>query len=640
MCGIAGMVYPSSRGTPDTDVLRRMNARIKHRGPDDEGYYKKGPAALAMRRLKIIDLEGGHQPVCDESGTVWTVFNGEIYNFQELRRQLEAKGHRFKSRSDTEVIVHLYEEHGADFVQALRGMFAIALWDEKKQQLYLFRDRLGIKPLYYAFQGGQLIFGSELKSVLEHPGLDLEISTEALYDYLSYLYIPAPKSIYRGILKLPPAHGLRWHAGKIEVYRYWDVDYRTEQGVPEDVWCKRILAELEESIRLHKISDVPLGSFLSGGIDSSAVSSLLACAEKTPVKTYSIGFETAGFNELPYARQVANRIRSDHHEKIVNPDALELLPQILEGFDEPFGDSSAIPTYLVSQFARRDVTVALSGDGGDELFGGYGWTQKELWLEKYRALPGPMRRALQGILNGRDYAPLAGGGKWETLRRFIFDAGRTPLESFERRVRCFQPWMLERLCRPGTWETLRGRSVLAEHEARVCHADTLSRLLYLDSTVYLPDDLLTKVDRMSMAHSLEVRVPLLDHKVVELAARIPSSLKFKGRTTKYIFKKALAPYLPPEILKQRKHGFSLPVNAWFRGELKAAAEALLLESGSRLHEYFQPESLQELLKVHQSKTAAMGPQIYALMVLELWLRGRENPAALDVSVLSSSRKRE
>jgi len=623
MCGIAGMVYPSGSAAPDLELLQRMNRRLTHRGPDDEGYYVQGSAGLAMRRLKIIDLEGGHQPIANETGDVWTVFNGEIYNFQELKAGLQAKGHTFKSKTDTEVIVHLYEEYGEAFVSHLRGMFAIALWDVKKQALLLYRDRLGIKPLHYAQQDGRLIFGSEIKALLEHPGVQQGLSMTALYDYLSYLYIPGPLTIYEGVFKLPAGHVLRWKDGDIEVRRYWDIAYETEHGVSEKQWTGRILETLEESIRLHTISDVPLGAFLSGGIDSSTVCSLLSRVMKEPVKTYSMGFADAKFNELPYAREVAQWIGSDHHEQLVNPEAVNLLPQIMAAFDEPFADSSAIPTYLVSQFARQDVTVALSGDGGDELFGGYGWTQKEIWLEKYRALPGGLRKSVDHFFLAKDYEPLPGGGTANTLRRFLFDANSSPRESFFRRVRCFQPWTLRRLCRPAVWEKVQHRNVLAEQEERVRHLEVISRLLYLDSVVYLPDDLLAKVDRMSMAHSLEVRVPLLDHKVVELAARIPSSLKFKGRATKYILKKAIQPYLPKGTLKQRKHGFSVPLNNWFRTDLSDWSEQLLTSETSRLHSYFEPDMLRSLLSSHRSGQADLGSSIYALTMLELWMRGQE-----------------
>ena len=624
MCGITGFVYPQGHASPDQDVLERMNRRLTHRGPDDEGYYLEGGVGLAMRRLKIIDLEGGHQPIANELGDVWTVFNGEIYNFQELRDGLKSRGHQFKSKTDTEVIVHLYEEEGVSFVSRLRGMFAIALWDARKQELLLYRDRLGIKPLYYAETSACLVFGSEMKALQEHGGFSQNVSMPALYDYLSYLYIPGPISICEGVQKLQPGHALRWKAGKTEVWRYWDIAYSIEHGVSERDWVRQIEQALQESIHLHTVSDVPLGAFLSGGIDSSAVCAFLSRGMKEPLKTYSMGFADAHFNELPYAREVAQYIHSDHHEEMVSPEAVELLPEIMGFFDEPFADSSAIPTYLVSKFARRDVTVALSGDGGDELFGGYGWTQKEIWLEKYRALPAGLRRSAEGFLLAKDYEPLPGGGTGAALKRFLFDAQSSPHESFSRRVRCFQPWTLKRLCRPEVWEKVQVRNALAIQEERVRHLDVISRLLYLDSTVYLPDDLLTKVDRMSMAHSLEVRVPLLDHKVVELAARIPSELKFKGRTTKYILKKTVERFLPKKTLKQRKHGFSVPLNNWFRTDLSFWSEELLTKDDSRLQQFFDLGVIRELLTLHRTGGANLGSSLYALAMLELWLRSREN----------------
>ena len=628
MCGITGMVYPQEQdapatqksGKPDGSLLRHMNTRLTHRGPDDEGYYLQGQVGLAMRRLKIIDLEGGHQPMTNETGEVWTVFNGEIYNFQELRHGLESQGHRFKTKTDTEVIVHLYEEQGEEFVHALRGMFAIALWDTRERKLLLYRDRLGIKPLHYALKNGVLIFGSEIKALLEHPEIRREISQTALHDYLSFLYIPAPLTIYQDIWKLPPGHSLRWQEGRIEIRRYWDLEFQPEEGIPEAKWVDRLRGTLEESVRLHRISDVPLGAFLSGGMDSSTVVALLSRLGGGKVQSFSMGFGDARYNELPYAREVSRFLGTDHHEQTVEPDAMELLPEIIEGFDEPFADSSAIPTYLVSKFARSKVTVALSGDGGDELFAGYLWTSKELWLERYRGFPRVIRRALESVLVEKNYEPLREKGLHEKLKRFLYDARLSPLESFSRRARCFQPWMLEKLYQPYFRESLSARFVLADHEIRVRSRPVMDRLLYLDSTVYLPDDLLTKVDRMSMAHSLEVRVPLLDHKVVELAARMPFSLKLKNRTTKYILKKTMRGLLPPSILKQRKQGFSIPIHRWFQKELYGMAEKLLLKEPRMIQRYFRPEGVRQILEDHRAGRQIYGAQIYTLVVLEMWGR--------------------
>ena len=622
MCGIVGLIQPTRLDKEAPGLLDRMNARITHRGPDEGGKYILGGVGLAMRRLKIIDLEGGRQPITNENGDVWTVFNGEIYNFKELRRELEKKGHVFRTKTDTEVIVHLYEEEGEGFVHRLRGMFAIALWDERVKKLLLVRDRLGIKPLHYWTQGGTLAFASEIKSLLEIPQVSREISLESVYDYLSFLYVPGASTIYRDIRRLPPAHFLRWQEGRIDIRRYWDMHFDAQQGMNENRWAEELRAVLEESVRLHAVSDVPLGAFLSGGVDSSSVTALLARALGKPIQTYSIGFDDEKFNELPFARLVAQRYGTEHHEEILGPRIFEQLPEILTGFDEPFADSSALPTYLVSRFARGGVTVALSGDGGDELFAGYLWTRKEKWLEQYRILPRFLRAALERVFLTRDYKPLREEGVLAGLQRFLFDGSRSPMESFSRRARCFQPWMLDQLFTAEVSAQMRSRNILETKWSQTGALSVMDHLLYLDSTVYLPDDLLTKVDRMSMAHSLEVRVPLLDHKLVELAARMPFGLKLKGKTTKYILKKSMRDLLPPEILKQRKHGFSVPLQKWFRGELYAEAEKILVKEPTITKKYFRPEAVRNMLEAHRAGRQRYGSQIYALFALETWARGR------------------
>jgi len=622
MCGITGILQPKSRGPIDINLLRTMNSTLRHRGPDDEGYWAEGGVGLAMRRLSIIDLEGGHQPVCNETGDVWTVFNGEIYNFAELREDLIRRGHRFNSHTDTEVIVHLYEEEGRDFVQHLRGMFAIALWDAKKRLFYLYRDRLGIKPLHYWHKNGQLVFGSELKAILAFPEVEKDMSLDALSDYLSFLYIPAPKTIYRDIQKLPPGHWLCYENGAIEIKRYWEMVYAPDKAVHENEWADQVRGSLAESVRMHMVSDVPLGAFLSGGTDSSAVVATMIQA-RANVKTYSIGFKDERFNELPYARAVAQHCGTDHHEKIVEANAFDLLPRILEGFDEPFADSSAIPTYLVSQFARSEVTVALSGDGGDELFGGYLWTRKELWLEKYRKFPGLFRKILKSILAPRGYRPQMEHGEWHALRRFVYDGELDTASSFARRAMSFQPWMKERLLQPWVREELGNNDsvdIIRECLENSKTQSVIDKFLYLDSKIYLPDDLLTKVDRMSMLHSLEARVPILDHKLVELACRIPYSLKFKNRTTKYIFKQAIKGLLPESILKQRKQGFSIPLQRWFSGELYGYAKKMLLEDKPLSSRYFEPSYVRWLLEEHAAGRQRFGTQIYALIGFEIWGR--------------------
>lgn len=637
MCGIVGIVHPEGKGAVAPETLRAMNSSLTHRGPDDEGYWLNQTVGFAMRRLSIIDLEGGHQPISNEDGKIWTVFNGEIYNYLELREELILKGHRFKSSSDTEVIVHLYEEKGEDFVQSLRGMFAIALWDARDHKLLLYRDRVGIKPLHYWLKNGTLTFASEIKALLEYPEVGREISLGALNDYLSYLYIPTPRTIYREIQKLPAGHFLRYLNGQIKIERYWDFTYREGPKIREEEWVEKLREALSEAVKLHLVSDVPVGAFLSGGIDSSTVVAWMSRLGSIPVRTYSMGFSAGGgpakifggrdshFNELPYAREIARRFRTEHHEETVEVDAFQLLPKIISGFDEPFADASAIPTSLVSEFARREVKVVLSGDGGDELFAGYLWTRKEAWLEMYRGLPAGLRKALGSFILGDGYRPVRETGFWDSVRRFVYDASLPPLESFGRRSMSFQPWMKEDLFQPwvrdGLWREgeddslWRIRSFYGQENA----SSVMDKLLYLDSKVYLPDDCLTKVDRMSMMHSLEVRVPLLDHKLIELVSSIPFAMKLRGRTTKYLLKKAVKGFLPPRVLKQRKQGFQVPLGRWFQEELSMVARKLLLEN-SRSRRFFRPAYVEWLLNEHREGKQRFGNQLYALVVFELWYR--------------------
>lgn len=623
MCGIVGIIHPETKEAVDSGILRLMNSSLRHRGPDDEGYWIHENVGLAMRRLSIIDLEGGHQPISDESGNIWTVFNGEIYNFPELQKELIQKGHRFRTRSDTEVIVHLYEEEGEGFVERLRGMFALAIWDARTRRLLLYRDRIGIKPLHYWFRNGTLLFASEIKALLEYPEVGREISLPALSDYLSFLYIPAPRTIYQEIQKLPAGNFLSWQGDKIEIRPYWDFSYTPGPRLGEEEWAEKLRETLDESVRLHMMSDVPLGAFLSGGVDSSTVVAWMSRSSRVPIKTFSIGFPDDQFNELPYARTVAKHFRAEHREKMVEADAFSLLPKVIGAFDEPFGDSSAIPTYLVSEFARQEVKVALSGDGGDELFAGYLWTRKEVWLEKYRRFPLSLRKKLERLFLRDGYRPLRETSGRSLVQRFLYDAGLPPAESFARRAMSFQPWMKE-----GLFQDWARKELGAEESLDLIRSfyecdpagSLMDKFLYLDSKIYLPDDLLAKVDRMSMCHSLEVRVPLLDHKVVEQAGTIPFPLKLKGSTTKYIFKKAMKGLLPPDILKQRKQGFSIPIQRWFRNELSEFAGKVLLEDHSLARRYFRPEYLRQLLEGHRSGRQRFGTQLYALVVFELWCR--------------------
>lgn len=622
MCGIVGIIHPEAKSA-DPGILQAMNSSLKHRGPDDEGTWIHRNVGLAMRRLSIIDLEGGHQPLSNEDGKIWTVFNGEIYNFLELRKELIQKGHRFKTRSDTETVVHLYEEEGEAFVKRLRGMFALAIWDDRSQKLLLYRDRVGIKPLHYWIGNGTILFASEIKALLEYPEVGQELSVSALSDYLSFLYIPTPKTIYREIFKLPAGHYLRYEAGAAQIFPYWDFSYRETHRLREAEWAERLREKLRETIRTHLVSDVPLGAFLSGGTDSSTVVAWMSRETNQPVRTYSIGFRDDQLNELDYAGEVARHFETSHHEKIVEVNAFELLPKIISGFDEPFADSSAIPTYLVSEFARQEVKVALSGDGGDELFAGYLWTRKEAWLERYRRAPLALRNRIESLILKEGYQPLRETSAWSLLQRFFFDARLHPSESFSRRSMSFQPWMKADLFQPWVRGELGGEESLKlvrSYFERSAAQTVMEKLLYLDSKIYLPDDLLTKVDRMSMAHSLEVRVPLLDHELIELVAAIPFSLKLKGRTTKHILKQTMKGLLPPRVLKQRKQGFSIPIQRWFREELADFSEQLLLQEKSASRRFFRAEYLKWLLDEHRHGRQRFGTQLYALVVFELWSR--------------------
>jgi asparagine synthase (glutamine-hydrolysing) len=599
-----------------------MNDALVHRGPDDEGYFIRGNAGLAMKRLSIIDLKGGHQPIYNETKSACVVCNGEIYNHREIRSKLEKKGHRFATQSDVEVIIHLYEDLEEGFVQELRGMFTVAIWDSNSNKLILARDRLGIKPLYYTPQNNTFLFASELKAILQHPGIEKELSFEALSDYLTFLYIPAPKTIFNDIFKLPPAHTLVLTNGNIEIKQYWELNYHKDKKYTQRYYAERLEELLTESIKMHLMSDVPLGAFLSGGMDSSTIVALMAKCTRGPVKTFSVGFDTADFNELQYAKIVAERFGTEHHEMNLKPDIINMLPRITGYFDEPFADSSAIPTYLISEFARRNVTVCLSGDGGDELFAGYGWTRRQKFINDYNRLPKIPRNFIKRLFLNKTYAPTQSGKMSDKLRRFLHDANLTLPDSFMRRKTCFSSKMQENLLKDEIYRKISGynsASVILPYLMDSGIKNDIEKLLFADTKVYLPDDGLCKVDRMSMMNSLEVRVPFLDHKVVEFAASIPMEYKMRGRTSKYILKQVMRKYLPQEILKQRKLGFTIPLNSWFRGKLKGFAQETLLDQKTKLSRIFNHECLKKIINEHAQNRQNFGSQIYALLVLELWL---------------------
>jgi asparagine synthase (glutamine-hydrolysing) len=558
VCGIYGAFATDPQRPAEAALLDRMGHALAHRGPDGGGTHVAGALGMGMRRLSIIDLAGGEQPMSNEDATIWVVFNGEIYNYRELADDLRARGHRFATASDTEVLLHLYEEHGERCVEPLRGMFAFAIWDAPRRCLLLARDRLGIKPLYYAATPQGLLFGSELKALLQSPWLSRRIDQQALTAYLQYGYIPDPQSILAGVAKLPPGHTLAIRDGRpSEPRRYWHAaPFLREQGLrlTEDEATKRLWSALEDAVCSHLVSDVPVGAFLSGGLDSSAVVAIMARASGQPVKTFSVGFREDRYNELPYARQIAQRYETDHHELLVEPNDLKALDELLSGFDEPFADSSAIPTFLVSRLARQHVKVVLSGDGGDEIFAGY---------ERYRV---DHRRRYLGLIGDLHLgAPLralsavlpVGGGK-NILHNLSLPRIRRYLDS----VSLFPERSLRGLF--GS-ERLPSRPLESMADPEL---DPLSQLQNLDIKTYLPGDILTKVDRMSMANSLEARVPLLDHRLVEFACALPADLRMRSGVSKYLLKRALHGRIPSELLTRPKQGFGVPLEAWFSGSIR------------------------------------------------------------------------
>lgn len=620
MCGIAGIVNSEPGATVDRETIHQMCEQIIHRGPDDEGIYVNGSAGLGMRRLSIIDLAGGHQPIHNEDETIWLVFNGEIYNFLELRDELEQRGHRFYTNTDTEVIVHLYEELGAGCVQKLRGMFAIAIYDERKRKLLLARDRLGIKPLHYSLHKGRLLFGSEIKAILAASPVLRDISMDGFLEYIECGYIPDPRTAFKEISKLPPGQLLEFTNGQITTRQYWELpDFSTSEPVSEEECLEEMERRLFEAVRIRLIADVPLGALLSGGIDSSIVVGLMARATSVPVQTFSIGFEEAAFNETPYARVVASHFGTEHHEFMVRPNIHEVLQYLTTFLDEPFGDSSVVPTYLVSRLARQFVKVVLSGDGGDELFAGYDTYQMQMARQRFNFLPGWAgsfyRNAIFPLLPQRTRG-----------RRFLYDISL--------------PWPERALNAVSFRSDLRGRlSVLSGDVRRFAKGGCdpqaifrqylttaskfkpLSQLLYLDTKTYLPADILTKVDRMSMATSLEARVPLLDHPFVEWAVRLPENFKLRGKDAKYILRQlARRIGVPAEVVERPKRGFAMPLVHWIRKELKQDFVQILLEPRTMERGYFDRKGLSALLQEHFRGRRDHSNKLWRLLAFELWHR--------------------
>jgi asparagine synthase (glutamine-hydrolysing) len=614
MCGICGIA--AADGAPaDLEAVKRMNSRLVHRGPDSDGLFHDGGVALAMRRLSIIDLEGGDQPISNEDGTVTVVQNGEIYNYRELRRELEGRGHRFATASDTEVLVHLYEEHGEGFAERLRGMFAVAIWDARERRLLLARDRFGIKPLYYRLADGTLSFASELKALLEQPGFSRRIDPDALAAYLAFNSIPAPLTIFAEARKLPPGTLAVWRDGELRQRRYarpTPVSADEVRSGPEGELADELRETLRGSIRAHLVADVPVGVLLSGGVDSAGIAALAAGEQSEPVKTFSVGFEEASFDELERARLVAERYRTDHHEIVLRPDAVELFPKLVEAFDEPFGDSSALPTYLVSELAAGEVKVALSGEGGDELFGGYYTYVADLLAPRVGRLATLVAPLLERLPSSDSKVSLDYKAK-----RFARAAHLPPLERHHAWKEIFAASQRAALLgeRASGWDPV---DLYRERYAETAGAEQLARLQDVDLGIYLVDDLLVKTDRSSMAHSLELRVPFLDNEVGDFALGLATPLKVRRLAKKRLLRQALAPLLPKEILRGPKQGFSIPVAAWLRGPLQGfARETLSTETVSR-QGWLDPGTVTAMLDRHCAGREDLSRQLWGLLAFTLW----------------------
>ena len=619
MCGIAGRFNYSAADPVDPQVLASMTDVIAHRGPDAAGYYRAAGIGLGHRRLSIIDLATGDQPLANEDGTIQTVFNGEIYNFAEVRAELVAKGHRFRTSSDTEVIVHGYEEWGEGCVDRFRGMFAFAVWDGPRRRLLLVRDRLGVKPLYYAeIPGRGVVFGSEIKSLLEDPAVPRHWRPESIDAYLTLLYVPAPDTVYRGIRKLPAGHILVAEKGRTRVSQYWDLEFTGEgDAAREDEYLEELDRLLREAVGLRLISDVPLGAFLSGGIDSSAVVAYMKEASGTPPVTIAVGFDDKAFDEVEHAQTVARHLGCEFHPLVANPRVEELLPKLAWHFDEPFADSSAVPTYYVSKAARQLVTVALSGDGGDELWAGYARHRVERWEQRARASLGPAARAA-GLL--AHALPLSLKGV-RSLRCLAI--GSDSAYALKHAYGHFEPNAKRHLYSPGFAESVRHADAFAcfrDAYHRCRSANPIDKALYVDARTYMIDDVLTKVDRMSMAVSLEAREPLLDHKLLEFAARVPVSLKLKNGRTKYLLRRILERRVPRSITDRTKRGFAAPIGRWLRGPLAGMTAELLLDGRLRDRGIFEQREVSRIWEEHRTGRAEHPHRLWQLVMLELWFR--------------------
>ena len=660
MCGITGTSWTTRDKNISPLVLRSMTSVIAHRGPDDAGGYhsdlesrsflfadenqwsdftpnSETGAALGHRRLSIIDLGTGHQPLCNEDGTVWIVFNGEIYNYQELRTELVKQGHQFKTESDTEVIVHLYEEQGAACVEHLRGMFAFAIWDERRQRLFLARDRMGQKPLFYREEPGRLSFASELKSLLQLPGASREVDPHAIDLFLAYQYVPHPWSILKGYQKLPPAHRAIYEQGQLTVERYWTPPYQHPElrtdlkfQTPQE-WSKALRQTLTESVRIRMRSDVPLGAFLSGGIDSTIIAGLMQSMSERPVHTFSIGFPVKQFDETCYAREAAAMLGTEHHEYVVEPEALEMLPRLAWHYDEPFADSSAIPTMYLSQVTRQEVTVSLSGDGGDELFAGYDRYRAVALSQLFDRLPAFVRKMMTASIWQKLPASVEQKSFRRRVKRFLAGLAVPPERRYlkwvgifdtERRLEMYTPEFREQI------QNFDADQFLLDAYQLCPDRDFVTRTTATDVLTYLPCDILTKVDIASMAHSLECRSPFLDHHVAELAAVMPLDLKMHKGRGKQILVNTFADLLPESIQTRKKMGFGVPLNHWFRHELKPLLYDVLLDQRAIDRQIFDRKAVEQLINEHQNQQWDHSARLWSLLVLEMWFRTFMDPASI------------
>ena len=636
MCGIAGKI--DLTGPVDHQLLVRMCEAVEHRGPDSRGTYESDGVGLGVQRLAVIDLSTGDQPIYNEDRSIVVVLNGEIYNYVELRAGLRTRGHRFATNGDTEVIVHLYEEYGLGCVDQLRGMFAFALWDEPRRRLMLARDRVGKKPLFYRVTPTTLWFGSEPRAILQDPDISREVDVDAIDSYLRFQYVPHPLTAFKALAKLPPAHVLSWDGGPPELARYWQLDYRPGEPCTTGDAVEIVRESLLEATRLRLRSDVPLGAFLSGGVDSSAVVAAMAMQASGQTKTFSIGFDVDGYDETPFAREVAQRYSCEHHEFVVDADAIEVLPRMVWHYGEPFADSSALPSFYLSELTRGHVTVALNGDGGDESFAGYERYRSELLAERLAVLPVSLRRAV--AIGAKR---LGGGHRARTVRaravRGLAVVAEVPSTRYDRWMSYFDRRDLDQLYSPAFTSGLppdpTAERLLSEPWSGTRASDPVSRMLDVDVQTYLPGDLLVKVDIATMAHSLEVRSPFLDHVLMERVARLPGSMKLRRGKLKFLLKEATRPWLPESVIDRPKMGFGAPIASWFRGALSSLPEDVLLDPVATDRDIFKREHVKSLIDDHRAGVRDHASKLWSLIVLELWFRTYIDPAEPTLVSLAS-----